>query len=115
MKRILAIRYLEFCRRLHEKHEDQIFEDIRANGGYALHFDGSTEQKCGKTSFVLKDSISGHVLISEMIESENHKAVKTLLKMVRDKYGIPSVNGYKVCLIKTDGSIFSSASSTMCR
>jgi hypothetical protein len=88
---MISKRYLEFCRRLHEKHKDQIIEDIRANGGYALHFDGSTEQKCGKTSFVLKDSISGHVLISEMIESENHKAVKTLLKMVRNKYGIPLV------------------------
>jgi hypothetical protein len=88
---MISKRYLEFCKRLHGKHEDQITEDIRTSGGYALHFDGSTEQKCGKTSFVVKDSISGHVLISEMIESENHKAVKALLKMVRDKYGIPLV------------------------
>lgn len=88
---MISKRYLEFCKRLHEKHEDQIIKDIRSNGGYALHFDGSTEQRCGKISFVLKDSISGHVLISEMIESENHKDVKTLLKMVRDKYGIPLV------------------------
>ena len=88
---MISKRYLEFCKRLHEKHEDQIINDIRSNGGYALHFDGSTEQKCGKTSFVVKDSISGHVLISEMIASENHKAVKALLKIVRDKYGIPLV------------------------
>lgn len=88
---MIAKRYLEYCKRLHEKHEKQIIEDIRANGGYALHFDGSTEQKCGKISFVLKDSISGHVLISEMIESENRKAVKLLLEIVRDKYEIPLV------------------------
>ena len=88
---MISKRYLEFCKRLHEKHEDQIIKDIRSNGGYALHFDGSTEQKCGKTSLVVKDSISGHVLISEMIASENHKAVKALLKIVRDKYGIPLV------------------------
>lgn len=88
---MISKRYLEFCRRLHEKHEDQIIKDIRSNGGYALHFDGSTEQKCGKTSLVVKDSISGHVLISEMIASENHKAVKALLEIVRDKYGIPLV------------------------
>jgi hypothetical protein len=88
---MISKRYLEFCKRLHEKHEDQIINDIRSNGGYALHFDGSTEQKCGKTSLVVKDSISGHVLISEMIASENHKAVKALLKIVRDKYGIPLV------------------------
>lgn len=88
---MISKRYLEFCKRLHENHEDQIKINIRANGGYALHFDGSTEQKCGKTSFVLKDSISGHVLISEMIESENHKAVKALLEIVRDKYETPLV------------------------
>jgi len=88
---MISKRYLEFCRKLHEKHEDHIIKDIRSNGGYALHFDGSTEQKCGKTSFVVKDSISGHVLISEMIASENHKAVKALLDIVRDKYGIPLV------------------------
>jgi len=88
---MISKRFLKFCRRLHEKHEDQIIEDIQSNGGYALHFDGSTEQKCGRTSFVLKDSISGHVLLSEMIASENHKAVKVLLKIVRDKYGIPLV------------------------
>jgi hypothetical protein len=88
---MISKRYLEFCKRLHEKHEDDIKEDIRANGGYALHFDGSTEQKCGKISFVLKDSISGQVLISEMIKSENRKAVKALLEIVRDKYGIPLV------------------------
>jgi hypothetical protein len=88
---VISKRYLEFCKRLHGKYEDDIKEDIRANGGYVLHFDGSTEQKCGKVSFVLKDSISGHVLISEMIESENHKAVKALLEIVRDKYGIPLV------------------------
>lgn len=88
---MISKRYLKFCRRLHEKHEDQIIEDIQSNGGYALHFDGSTEQKCGRTSFVLKDSISGHVLFSEMIASENYNAVKALLEIVRDKYGIPLV------------------------
>ncbi|MCP3926236.1 MAG: hypothetical protein GY714_27030 [Desulfobacterales bacterium] len=88
---MISKRYLECCKRLHEKYEGQIIEDIRANGGYVLHFDGSTEQKCGKTTFVVKDSKSGHVLISEMIDSENHKDVKPLLEIVRKKYGIPLV------------------------
>ena len=86
---MISKRHLEFCKRLHEKYEDQIIRDIGSEGGYVLHFDGSTEQKCGKTSFVVKDSISGHVLISEMIDSENHKDVKPLLEIVRAKYGIP--------------------------
>ncbi|MHA2060241.1 MAG: hypothetical protein ACW976_05645 [Candidatus Ranarchaeia archaeon] len=86
---MISKRYLEFCKRLHQKHEDQIIRDIGSNGGYVLHFDGSTEQKCGKTSFVVKDSISGHVLTSEMIDSESHKDVRPLLETVREKYGIP--------------------------
>lgn len=88
---MISKRYLKFCKGLHEKHEDKILQDIQTNGGYVLHFDGSTEQKCGKVSFVLKDSISGHVLVSEMIENENRNAVEVLLEKVRDKYGNPLV------------------------
>jgi len=88
---MISKRYLEFCKRLHDNYEDQIIRDIASEGGYVLHFDGSTEQKCGKTSFVVKDSMSGHVLISEMIDSENHKDVRPLLEIARKKYGIPLV------------------------
>lgn len=88
---MISLRYLEFCKRLHEKNEDNIQGDILSNGGYVMHMDGSTEQRCGKTSFVLRDSLSDHVLVSEMIDSENRDEVIVLLKKVRDKYGMPLV------------------------
>lgn len=88
---VISKRYLELCKKLHEKNEDKIIGDIQANGGVVLHFDGSTEQKCGKVSFVLKDSLSKHLLLSEMIKSENYDAVKVHLEKVRDKYGNPLV------------------------
>ncbi len=88
---VVSKRYLELCKKLHEKNENKILDDIHANGGFVLHFDGSTEQKCGKVSFVLKDSLSEHVLVSEMIKSESYDSVKVHLENVRDKYGNPLV------------------------
>lgn len=86
---MISKRYLLLCKKYHEKNKVKILDDIRANGGYILHFDGSTEQKSGKISFVLKDSLSGHVLLSEMIKSENYDAVKVHLEKVRDNFGKP--------------------------
>jgi len=40
-------------------------------------------------SFILKDSRSGHILISEMIASESRKAILPLLKIAGFKFGIP--------------------------
>lgn len=88
---MIAKRYLILCKKLHEKNKDKISMDIKMNGGYILHFDGSTEQRSGKISFVLKDSLSGHILLSEMIKSENFAEVKVLLEKVRDLFGNPLV------------------------
>jgi hypothetical protein len=86
---MIAKRYLGFCKRLHEKYEDKILEDIQANGGYILHFDGTTEVRAGQSNFVLRDGLTGHVLISEMIQSENSESVRELLAEVLFKYGEP--------------------------
>ena len=51
----VAKRFLDICRLLHQSRESEIFEQIRGNGGYFLHFDGSTEQKCGQCSLILLD------------------------------------------------------------
>lgn len=88
---LISKRYLVLCKKKHEKNKDVVLKDISANGGFVLHFDGSTEQKCGKVSFVLKDSLSGHVLLSEMIESENYDDVKVHLQTVFDNFGKPLV------------------------
>lgn len=86
---MIAKRYLEFCKRLHEKYEDKILQDIHANGGFILHFDGTTEVRAGQLNFVLRDGLTGHVLISEMIQSENAESVRELLAEVLFKYGEP--------------------------
>lgn len=86
---MIAKRFLDFCRLLHDSREGEIREDIDAHGGYFLHFDGSTEQKCGQSSLVLIDSRSGHILESAMVESESYETIKEVLAKVREKYGNP--------------------------
>ncbi|MGA1825645.1 MAG: hypothetical protein ACMUIP_13380 [bacterium] len=86
---VISKRFLEFCKLLHMKYEYKINEDIKSNGGYILHFDGTTEKKCGKLSFVMMDSLSGHILVCEMIESEKYEHVIKFLEQIKSKYGNP--------------------------
>jgi hypothetical protein len=86
---MVAKRFLLFCKLLHEKFEEDIRIDIEANGGYVLHFDGTTEQRCGRSNLLILDSRSGHVLESSMIDTESSAIVEEALKRIREKYGIP--------------------------
>jgi hypothetical protein len=86
---MIAKRFLDFCRLLHQSREPKIREEIGANGGYFLHFDGSTEQRCGLCSLVLMDSRSGHILESLMVPSEKYDTIEAALDKVRAKYGNP--------------------------
>ena len=86
---LIAKRFLTFCRALNLSQTDSIRDDIKGNGGYFLHFDGSTEQKCGQCSLILIDSRSGHVLESAMVVSESVDILKEALGKVHAKYGNP--------------------------
>jgi hypothetical protein len=86
---LISKRYLEFCQKLHLNHEDLLQKDITINGGYVLHFDGSTEQQCGQCSLVLIDSRSGHILLSSMVDSESSDTIKKALKIILAKFGQP--------------------------
>ena len=86
---MISKRFLEYCKLLHKKYEHKIKEDINSNGGYVANFDGTTEKGCGVINFVVMDSLSGHLLISEMIESETYNEVTQILKKIKFKYGYP--------------------------
>ena len=88
---LIAKRFLESCKKLHQTNEAAICKDIRINGGYFLHFDGSTEEKCGQCSLVFMDSRSGHILESSMVASESYDTIKQSLERVKTKYGTPLV------------------------
>ena len=86
---MIAKRFLEFCQLLHQSRETEIRESLVVNGGYFLHFDGSTEQKSGKCSLVLVDSRSGLILDSQMVESERSDIIVDALTRAKEKYGKP--------------------------
>ena len=86
---IIAKRFLKFCKLFHEKYEYRIKDDINANGGFVAHYDGTTEKKSSTINFVVKDSLSEHILISEMIPSESYAEVSQILRKVKFKYGYP--------------------------
>lgn len=86
---LICKRFLEFCEMLHVSYEVMIRDEISVNGGYCLHFDGSTEQRSGSNSLVLMDSRSGHILNSSMVDSENFDIVKDALEKVLKKFGAP--------------------------
>lgn len=88
---LVAKRFLEYCKLLHEKYEFKIKNDINSNGGYVAHFDGTTEKMSGVINFVVMDSLTEHILISEMIESENSGSVTQILRKIKFRYGNPLI------------------------
>jgi hypothetical protein len=86
---LVAKRFLEYCKWLHDKYEFKIKNDINSNGGYVAHFDGTTEKMSGVINFVVMDSLTEHILISEMIESENSGNVTQILRKIKFRYGNP--------------------------
>lgn len=96
---MISKRFLEYCKLFHQKYEYKIKKDIKANGGAVVHYDGATEKGCGVINFIVKDSLSGHILASEMIKTENYVDVVRILRKVKFKFGIPlaTVSDLKNC------------------
>lgn len=103
---LISKRFLEFCKMLHQKYEYKIKEEILSNGGYTLHFDGTTEKQSKVIVFVIKDSISGHVLSSAKIKGEGIDEIKPVIEKVVQKYGNPLLTqsdlkpGFQTCMDK---------------
>ncbi|MCK5677729.1 MAG: hypothetical protein KAH72_04570 [Flavobacteriaceae bacterium] len=103
---LIGKRFLEYCKLLHQKYEPKIRSEISSNGGYALHFDGTTEKQSKVIVFVVKDSISGHVLSSVKIQGESIDEIKPVIDGVVQKYGNPLLTqsdlkpGFKTCMDK---------------
>ena len=85
---LVAKRFLESCKNLHEANEATIIRGIAINGGYFLHFDGSTEQKCGQCSLFLW--IAGHVifLIVRWLKAKATTPSSSLLKKSKQNSGL---------------------------
>ncbi len=88
---------------------------MRLRGGYILHVDGSCEEG-SRVLLVCMDSLSGQVLESRKIGSENHEEVKGVLKDVRRNWGIPLavVHDLRKALISAAGEVFQGVPQFIC-
>ena len=80
---------------------------MQERGGYILHVDGTCEEGSG-VLLVCLDSLSGQVLESRKIGSENHGEVTTVLQDVRRDWGLPLaiVHDLRHSLITAVGQVF---------
>ena len=84
----LARKFVAYFQIVHEESVGLLRSAIRKRGGYILHIDGTCD-KGSRVLLVCVDSLSGQVLDSRKIGSENHEEVLGILKAMRKNWGLP--------------------------
>ncbi len=84
----LARKFVAYVQVVHEESIPLLKRDMTRRGGYILHVDGTCEEGSG-VLLVSMDSLSGQVLDSKKIASENAKEVGAALEVVRESWGTP--------------------------
>ena len=97
--RKLSYNFLLYLGKYHYLNTKQINENLKRNGGYILHIDSTCE---GHKPHLLTciDSLSGIILYSEKINSENEDEIKAALEKVKLLFGTP------LCIVHDMGSAF---------
>jgi len=85
---LLADKFVFYLAFVHQESAELIREQIRQQGGYVLHVDSTCESDSPKLISSL-DSVSGFVLYSAKINSENKDDVVTILEKLKQDYGMP--------------------------
>ena len=86
--RRMAYGYLAYLGRLHYSSAEKINAAMQSQGGYILHVDSTCE---GHAPHLLTciDSISGFVLYSQKIQSENAASLQTSFEKAKKLFGAP--------------------------
>lgn len=113
--RYLARKFAAYFQIVHEQSIGLLRAAMRDRGGYILHVDGT----CDGGSEVLLlcvDSLSGQVLQSHRISSENHGEAKAVLQDLRRDWGIPLaiVHDLRRALITAVGEVFAGTPQLVC-
>ena len=87
----LARKFIAYFQIVHRQSIGALRADMRMRGGYILHVDGTCEEGSG-VMLVCMDSLSGQVLESRKIGSENTEEIKSVLEDVRRDWGTPLAN-----------------------
>jgi hypothetical protein len=111
----VARRFVAYFQVVHEQSVPLLRRDMRERGGYILHIDGTCEEG-SRVLLVCFDSLSGQVLESRKVGSENTEEVRIVLKDVRRDWGIPLaiVHDLRTSLITAAGIVFQGVPQFVC-
>ncbi|MDP7302146.1 MAG: hypothetical protein QGG09_03540 [Pirellulaceae bacterium] len=84
----LAHKFIAYFQVVHQESIQLLRKAMQQRGGYILHIDGTCEDG-SRVLFVCLDSLSGQVLESCKISSENAEEVEQVLRKVRQDWGCP--------------------------
>jgi hypothetical protein len=86
--RRMTYSYLDYLGRLHYSSNEKINATMDSQGGYILHVDSTCEGHAPHLLTCL-DGISGFVLYSQKIQSENANSLQTSFEKVKKLFGTP--------------------------
>ncbi len=111
----LAHKFVAYFVVVHQQSTALLRKDMRDRGGYILHIDGTCEEG-SRVLLVCMDSISGQVLESRKIGSENAAEVRGVLEDVRHHWGRPLalVHDLRQSLIAAAGEVFEGVPQFVC-
>lgn len=85
---VLAYKFLKYLGRLHHSSIAAIRHQMSLAGGYILHLDSTCEEKDPLLLSCI-DGLSGQVLYSKKIRSENKFDIQIILETVKELFGLP--------------------------
>jgi hypothetical protein len=111
----LSQKFVAYVRVVHQESIKLLQTEMRQRGGYILHIDGTCEEG-SRVLLVCLDSLSGQVLESRKISSENVEEVEQVLRDVRRDWGCPLavVHDLRKSLITAVGSVFPGVAQFVC-
>lgn len=111
----LARKFIAYFQEVHRESIELLRADMQCRGGYILHVDGTCEEGSG-VLLVCLDSLSGQILDSQKIGSENHDEIQGVLQEIRRDWGIPLaiVHDLRRSIITAAGEVFPEAPQFVC-
>lgn len=111
----LVQKFIAYFQAVHQESIPLLRKEMCNRGGYILHIDGTCEEG-SRVLLVCLDSLSGQVLESRKISSENTDEVQTILRDVRRDWGQPLalVHDLRKSLITAAGKVFPESRQFVC-
>jgi hypothetical protein len=113
--RYLARKFVAYFEIVHRQSISLLRAHMKTRGGYILHVDGTCEEGSG-VLLVCIDSLSGQILQSRKIASENAEEIKAVLKEVRRDWGRPLavVHDLGKAIVPAVGEVFKGTPQFVC-